>query len=283
MTSKCQFGGRSAPLGRHRTHYLKLVGISSTLASGFSHWWPELAWSPACQITSFSLRHNASKSPLNSRDGNFLVSERVTRSAFLKRTDAEGGGEARNAGTGNVSKKRRTNEENVFVPLDCSSNMKSSLLEENSVKANALAKNTRRYGPPKKHVRGKSVSTSRSTPSVGSPLLPTLTGYICDGESITLKVLPSRNKYIQCDPHKCESRKCESRKCESRKCESRKNMNILTGAWLASRYFPVIYPVAPNIFSVNRVSVDRARNKKFTAIEGTRKFTAVEATQDHCS
>ncbi|KAJ7870333.1 hypothetical protein B0H14DRAFT_2571376 [Mycena olivaceomarginata] len=31
-------------------------------------------------------------------------------------------------------------------------------------------------------------------------------------------------------------------------------MNILTGAWLACRYFPVIYPVAPNIFSVTRAS-----------------------------
>ena len=31
-----------------------------------------------------------------------------------------------------------------------------------------------------------------------------------------------------------------------------KNMNILTGAWLASRYFPVIYPVAANLFSVTR-------------------------------
>ncbi|KAJ7934857.1 hypothetical protein B0H13DRAFT_1854854 [Mycena leptocephala] len=64
-------------------------------------------------------------------------------------------------------------------------------------------------------------------------------------ESLFSLDLPSRTKYIQCDP--------------------RKNMNILTGAWLASRYFPVIYPVAPNIFSVNR-----ARNTKFTALEGTR-------------
>ncbi|KAJ7850597.1 hypothetical protein B0H13DRAFT_1905579 [Mycena leptocephala] len=51
-------------------------------------------------------------------------------------------------------------------------------------------------------------------------------------ESLFFRDLPSRTKYIQCDP--------------------RKNMNILTGAWLASHYFPVIYPVAPNIFSVTR-------------------------------
>ncbi|KAJ7884057.1 hypothetical protein B0H13DRAFT_2537577 [Mycena leptocephala] len=90
---------------------------------------------------------------LNSRDGNF--SERVTRSAFLKRKETEGGGETRNPGTGNISKRRRTNNENVFVPRDSSvASNKISLLEKSSVMAKTLAKNkSLRCGPTKKYAQ----------------------------------------------------------------------------------------------------------------------------------
>ncbi|KAJ7937485.1 hypothetical protein B0H13DRAFT_1852456 [Mycena leptocephala] len=93
-------------------------------------------------------------------------------------------------------------------------------------------------------------------------------------ESLFSRDLPSRTEYIQCESRKCELRKCESRKgCElSNLLQEHEYFN---GRMARESLFPVIYPVAPNIFSVNRASVNRAsvnraRNTKFTAVEGTR-------------